>query len=174
MKTPNKIKGAASIATLVVLLILVYFVVSSPDTNQGETNTQTDISSTSSTSDTSGTTSTPSTANDNDNILANLYNKKQSDVQVSGSGTVTRLLEDDDSGDRHQRFILKLDSGQTLLIAHNIDIAPRLYNLSVGDKVEFYGEYYYSEQGGGIHWTHHDPDGIHADGWLKWNGTTYA
>ena len=109
----------------------------------------------------------------NDDIIKQLYDEQKSDVQVTGTGTVTKLLADDNDGSRHQRFILELASGQTLLVAHNIDIAPRLDGLAVGDKVEFYGEYYYNEQGGGIHWTHRDPDGIHSDGYLKWNGEIY-
>jgi hypothetical protein len=120
-------------------------------------------------------TPTPSTTNEpsDDSIIANLFDTKQSDVQVHGSGTVTRLLADDSDGDRHQRFIVELESGQTLLIAHNIDIAPRLDDLAVGDTVEFCGEYYYNEDGGGVHWTHSDPDGSHVSGWLKYNGATY-
>ena len=102
--------------------------------------------------------------------LERLFQAKRSDVQVSGSGTVTRLLADDNEGSRHQRFILEIDSGLTLLVAHNIDVAPRLTGLKVGDRVSFYGEYIYSEQGGTIHWTHHDPDGHHVDGWLESGG----
>ena len=106
--------------------------------------------------------------------LAELFQTQTSDVQVQGQGTVTKLLADDDSGDRHQRFILRLSSGQTLLIAHNIDVAPRLDGLAVGDMVAFYGEYIYSDQGGTIHWTHHDPAGKHVAGWLDWNGKRYS
>ena len=102
--------------------------------------------------------------------IERLFQAKRSDVQVSGSGTVTRLLADDNEGSRHQRFILELDSGLTLLVAHNIDVAPRLAGLKVGDRVSFYGEYVYSEQGGTVHWTHHDPDGHHVDGWLESGG----
>jgi len=105
-----------------------------------------------------------------DTALARLFQTKQSNVQVSGSGTVTRLLADDTQGGRHQRFILQLASGQTLLVAHNIDIAPRLDGLAVGDQVGFYGEYVYTDQGGTIHWTHHDPAGTHVAGWLEWRG----
>jgi hypothetical protein len=61
--------------------------------------------------------------------------------------TVFRLLSDDNEGDKHQRFILELNNGQTLLVAHNIDIAPRLNGIAVGDRVEFFGEYYYNERG---------------------------
>jgi len=105
--------------------------------------------------------------------LRQLFLEQTSDVQVSGTGTVTRLLADDTEGSRHQRFILRLASGQTLLMVHNIDIAPRLSGLAVGDTVSFYGEYIYSDQGGTVHWTHHDPSGQHVAGWLEWRGRRY-
>jgi len=97
----------------------------------------------------------------------------QSGAQVSGEGKVTRILGDDSLGDRHQRFILQLPSGQTVLIAHNIDSAPRVDGLSVGDPVSFRGEYEWNDKGGIVHWTHHDPQGAHEAGWLKHGGRTY-
>ena len=93
--------------------------------------------------------------------------------QVSGSGEVIRILPDDNDGSRHQRFILRTASGQTLLIAHNIDLAPRIGDLRRGDRVDFYGVYEWNDRGGVIHWTHHDPDGTHIPGWLKHEGRTY-
>lgn len=108
-----------------------------------------------------------------DEELQKLFDERQSDVAVSGKGTVLRLLSDDTDGDRHQRFLVELSSGQTLLLVHNIDIAPRVEPLEVGDTVEFFGEYVWNDQGGLIHWTHHDPDGSHADGYIKVNGKTF-
>lgn len=105
--------------------------------------------------------------------LAQAYQNRQSDVQVKGYGRVIRLLADDNQGSRHQRFLLALPSGQTLLIAHNIDLAPRINALQVGDRVVFYGEYEWNNKGGVVHWTHHDPKGYHPDGWLKHNGKRY-
>ena len=116
------------------------------------------------------TTQTAST----DEQLGRLFATQQSDVEVTGVGWVTRLLADDTEGGRHQRFILQLASGQTLLVAHNIDVAPRLDGLAVGDRVAFRGEYVYTDQGGTIHWTHHDPGGTHTAGWLDWNGRRYG
>ena len=94
-------------------------------------------------------------------------------LEVEGAGRVERLLADDEEGSRHQRFILRLASGQTLLVAHNIDVAPRIADLRVGDGVAFRGVYEWSEQGGTVHWTHHDPSGDHAAGWLRHGGRTY-
>ncbi len=97
---------------------------------------------------------------------------QESGVLVSGKGTVTKLLPDDREGSRHQRFILLLRSGRTVLVAHNIDIAPRL-PVAKGDHVEFQGQYEWNERGGVIHWTHHDPGGRHKGGWLRLAGRTY-
>ncbi|HDI3254091.1 TPA: DUF3465 domain-containing protein, partial [Vibrio cholerae] len=77
----------------------------------------------------------------NDAVLQQAYQSQQSDLQVQGFGQLVKVLPDDNDGSRHQKFILKLNSGQTLLVAHNIDLAPRIPNLKVGDIVEFYGEY---------------------------------
>lgn len=108
-----------------------------------------------------------------DSVLTLAYENRKSDVQVRGSGIVIRNLADDTKGSRHQKFILKLSSGQTLLISHNIDLAPRINSLRKGDTVNFYGEYEWNSKGGVVHWTHHDPRGNHTGGWLKHNGVTY-
>ena len=108
-----------------------------------------------------------------ENDIEALFEQRRSDVQVRGAGTVLRTLSDDDEGSRHQRFILELPSGHTLLIAHNIDLAPRIDSLQKGDRVEFYGEYEWNDKGGVIHWTHHDPRGRHVAGWLKHQGRIY-
>lgn len=108
-----------------------------------------------------------------DSVIADAFASRRSDFLVEGQGEVIRILPDDVDGDRHQRFILRLASGQTLLVAHNIDLAPRLPQLREGDSVEFFGEYEWNDQGGVIHWTHRDPQGRHEAGWLKYRGTTY-
>ena len=109
----------------------------------------------------------------NDQAITDAYQNQLSDIQVSGSGKVSRILSDDNQGSRHQRFILRLSSGQTLLVAHNIDLAPKISTLQKGDVVQFFGEYEWNSRGGVIHWTHHDPGGQHVGGWLKHNGRKY-
>ncbi|KAA8735018.1 DUF3465 domain-containing protein [Acinetobacter qingfengensis] len=101
------------------------------------------------------------------------FAQKQQNVEVEGSGTVKAILKDDNQGSRHQKFILNLSNGQTVLVAHNIDLAPRIDSLKKGDIVVFKGDYEYSEKGGVIHWTHRDPNGHHTDGWLKHDGKIY-
>lgn len=102
-----------------------------------------------------------------------LFQQQKSDVLVTVSGSVSRILEDDNAGSRHQRFIITLDSGQTLLIAHNIDLAPRIDNLQIGDEVSAFGEYEWNDKGGVLHWTHHDPQNRHPHGWIKHQGQLY-
>ncbi len=111
--------------------------------------------------------------NSGDATLARAVENQTSNLQVEGKGTVTRILADDTDGSQHQRFIIRLDSGQTLLVAHNIDVAPRIESLRAGDTVMFNGEYEWNAKGGVIHWTHHDPDGSHVAGWIKHAGQTY-
>ena len=108
-----------------------------------------------------------------DAALARAFDAHSSDLEVEGQGTVVRILADDDEGARHQRFILRLDSGQTLLVAHNIDVAPRVEGLAVGDVVAFRGVYEWNAEGGTLHWTHRDPGGTHTAGWLRHDGRLY-
>jgi len=114
-----------------------------------------------------------SSLGDADQLLAAAFHNQRSNVQVQGAGRVTKVLADDNEGSRHQRFILKLASGQTLLVAHNIDLASRVISLKAWDYVEFNGEYEWNSKGGIIHWTHRDPEGRHTSGWVKLNGRTY-
>ena len=108
-----------------------------------------------------------------DSILADAFKNRKSKVQVEGHGTVSRVLSDDTTGSRHQKFLLRLDSGQSLLVAHNIDLAKRIPGLKAGDRVDFCGVYEWNEQGGVLHWTHHDPARKHTAGWLRHNERVY-
>ena len=115
--------------------------------------------------------SSPSSSSDT--TLQTAYKNQQSDLQVRGAGVVTKILPDDLQGSKHQKFILRMSSGQSVLVSHNIDLAPRISELQTGDKIEFYGEYEWNAKGGVIHWTHHDPNHRHVDGWLRHEGKSY-
>jgi hypothetical protein len=108
-----------------------------------------------------------------DEALARAFEQHTSQVQVEGQGVIRRLLSDDNDGSRHQRFVVMLPSGKTLLIAHNIDLAPRVVGLREGDIVSFSGEYEWNAEGGVIHWTHRDPSKSHPPGWIRHNGQVY-
>jgi len=111
---------------------------------------------------------TPASAS-GDQAIAKAFVAQRSGVLVVSDGVVDRVLPDDNAGSRHQRFILRLDSGHQVLVANNIDRAPRLRALKPGDRVAFFGEYAWNAKGGVIHWTHHDPNGRHIAGWLSHN-----
>ena len=114
---------------------------------------------------------TPSTLGDS--TLREAIAQRQRDVLVQGQGEVIKLLPDDHDGSRHQRILLRLPTGGTLLVAHNIDLAPRVAGLQRGDVLEFQGEYIWNDKGGVLHWTHHDPARRHPGGWLRHDGRTY-
>lgn len=105
--------------------------------------------------------------------LSDVIAKRSSGVEVEGEGVVIKLLPDDREGDRHQRFIIRIASGETLLIAHNIDASARIDSLHQGDRISFRGEYEWNDRGGVVHWTHSDRRGRHAAGWLLHNGVKY-
>ena len=100
------------------------------------------------------------------------FANRASDVFVELAGEVERVLADDREGSRHQRFIVRLASGHTVLVAHNLDLAERA-PLQRGDAVEIRGEYEWNERGGVVHWTHHDPDGRRVGGWIRHRGREY-
>ncbi len=99
--------------------------------------------------------------------ILDAHRRGRSDVIVEAVGTVARTLRDDDDGDRHQRFVLRLEGADhTVLVAHNLDLAPRV-PLKEGDTVTLKGEYEHNAEGGVLHWTHRDPSGRHPGGWIR-------
>lgn len=99
------------------------------------------------------------------------FNARRSGVEVEATGVVARRLADDRKGLPHERFILRVGD-LTVLVAHNTELAPAV-PVAVGDTVEVRGEYEWNQLGGVIHWTHRDPDGRHAPGWIRLRGRLY-
>jgi hypothetical protein len=107
--------------------------------------------------------------------LGKLYDARARDVWVVCSGKVERVLSDDTNPPRHERFILRVpgDDAGTILVAHNIDLAPRV-PIHAGDTVVLRGEYEWNPQGGVIHETHHATSARgEPGGWVKFGGETY-
>lgn len=152
-------KNNLVIATIIVVLIAAYVGIDLKQNNLNDNVVQTSIVE-------------EATVDDQQKIMQ-AYQQQLSNIQVQSKGEVKAILADDNDGSRHQKMILKLENGLTVLVAHNIDLAPRVEGLRKGEIVEFYGEYEYSPKGGVIHWTHHDPQGKHVDGWLKYQGKSY-
>lgn len=152
-------KNNLVIATIIVVLMAAYVGIDLKQNNLNDKVVQTSIVE-------------EATVDDQQKIMQ-AYQQQLSNIQVQSKGEVKAILADDNDGSKHQKMILKLENGLTVLVAHNIDLAPRVEGLRKGEIVEFYGEYEYSPKGGVIHWTHHDPQGKHVDGWLKYQGKSY-
>lgn len=105
--------------------------------------------------------------------MADYFERKVGDQQVLVKADVFKILADDNDGSRHQRFIIRLESNQTILVAHNIDLANRIPNLETGDEIVVYGEFEWNDKGGVIHWTHHDPQNKHLNGYIKYKGELF-
>lgn len=115
-----------------------------------------------------------------DGGISDLYRQQRSDVVVTASGTIVKILPDDedtsDGSEMHQKWLVELPSaaGQdtlTIRICHNLKFGR--VPVAEGDRIRFKGEYEYTELGGTLHWTHHDPRGTHEDGYIEHNGTRY-
>jgi hypothetical protein len=85
-------------------------------------------------------------------------------IGLTVSGTVERLLQDDTRPPRHQRFVIRTHLRQTLEVAHNVDIAPRV-PVRVGDRVTVRGTYEWNPDGGVLHFTHASPRS--PGGWVR-------
>jgi len=107
-----------------------------------------------------------------ENAVLTAYAARRSGTWLETAGRVTRLLSDDNDGARHQRFILDVGAGHTVLVAHNIDLAERV-PASVGDSLTLRGRYEWNARGGVIHWTHHDPQARELGGWIRAGDVLY-
>ena len=107
-----------------------------------------------------------------DEAIEEAIRMKRSGVVVETGGTIVKLLPDDRTGDRHQRFLIRLASGHTVLVAHNIDLAPKIPLRREGE-IRIRGQFEWNEKGGVLHWTHHDPGGRRPGGWIDWDGKRY-
>lgn len=100
------------------------------------------------------------------------FRQHRSQIEVQTSARVERVLSDDETGPRHERFLIRVADTLTVLVAHNLDLSARIPVLA-GDSVTLRGEYIWDERGGVIHWTHKDPAGKRPGGWIRHEGHSY-
>lgn len=93
-------------------------------------------------------------------------------IPVTAVACVARILEDDNVGIPHQKFLIELSNGTTVLIAHNTRMAPRV-PIKVNDLVTVHGDYVWNKRGGLIHWTHSSNSPRHQGGWIELAGKIY-
>ena len=110
-----------------------------------------------------------------DNTAAQRAFERHADgVELTITGTVDRVLSDQSGpSGPHERFIVRLaDVTMTVLIEHNLSIAPR-GPVAAGESVVVHGEYVWNDQGGLVHFTHHDPDRSHEGGYILYAAKRY-
>ncbi len=104
--------------------------------------------------------------------VAAAQNNRASHVQVTCTLPVKRMLRPDDKGEKHEKFLLQLSNGSTILVAHNVSRAPSV-PVEAGDIVTVHGEYIWNNKGGVIHWTHASDTPRHAGGYIDFKGRRY-
>ncbi len=99
------------------------------------------------------------------------------DVQVTFSATVAtapHFFYGSRTHAEHEAFEVRSDSGDRLEVVDNVVLAPRV-PVRPGDRVTIAGELVPdAERGPLVHWTHHDPAGIHPNGYIDFAGRRYA
>jgi len=73
----------------------------------------------------------------------------------------------------HETFGAQTAAGPVKIV-DNVDIAPRV-PVQPGDRIEVRGEMVHDPgREPVVHWTHHDPQGRHVDGFIRLHGRVYA
>ncbi|MFT4649710.1 MAG: ssDNA-binding replication factor A large subunit [Glaciecola sp.] len=122
------------------------------------------------------TANAPQSADNGVDFVHQQFKAQRSSVWVTTEGEVVHLLADDNSGSRHQQFLLELDKARdfTVKVAHNIDDAPYI-PLERGDTIKIQGRYEFNDKGGVIHFTHRAdrPTKRKPGGWIDHKGKRY-
>lgn len=71
------------------------------------------------------------------------------------SGTVTKILPEDNQGLPHQNFVIKDTKGRTMAVNNDTKFGSKVRNLTVGMTLTIRGVEYHDKKADGIHWTHH-------------------
>jgi len=114
----------------------------------------------------------PTPTRQSEDAIRRLIDNEISGEMVTLEAEIVKVLPDDNEGSRHQRLLLALETGGTVLVSHNIDLAPRVL-AEEGDVILVRGQYERNDRGGVLHWTHHDPKGWREGGWIEFEGERY-
>lgn len=110
-------------------------------------------------------------AADDREVLAAQANRL-SKVEVTAVARVEKLLPDDNQGLQHQKFLLLLSNGTTVLVANDLTYGQRV-PVQPGSIIQIHGEYVWNSLGGLIHWTHRSDSPRHESGWIDYEGVRY-
>ncbi|HTU80705.1 MAG TPA: DUF3465 domain-containing protein [Candidatus Acidoferrales bacterium] len=117
-----------------------------------------------------------------DGAVCTAYRQGASHVEVIADGTVTRVLgiapghpsAEFGMTSPHEGFLMRLASGCDLIVRVEANTGfTNAFPLSGGESVTVKGEYEFYPRGGVIHWTHRDPRGRHAGGYVEAGGKFY-
>ncbi len=108
-------------------------------------------------------------------LAAGLASSRPSEVQFGATVLSTpRFFYGSRTHAVHEAFDVRGDDGVRVEIVDNVAIAPRV-PLSAGDHIDVRGELVpHTRYGPLVHWTHHDPDHTHVDGFIDLRGRRYA
>jgi len=107
--------------------------------------------------------------------LCEAYAAGRSHVEVVADGMVTRILGVQPGRvSPHEGFLMRLSSACSVIVRVevNTDFTGAI-PLERGQQVLVKGEYEFYPLGGVIHWTHRDPRGRHAGGYIATGGHIY-
>ena len=114
---------------------------------------------------------------DSNGAVYEAWRTQRSHVEVTADGSVARILgtRRGPSG-AHEGFLLHLRGsagrGLTVRVESNVDLTGPI-PLRAGQAATVRGEYIYDSRGGLIHYTHLDPRGRHAAGYVRVEGRIY-
>ena len=114
---------------------------------------------------------------DTNGAVYEAWRSQRSHLEVTADGSIARVL-----GTRrgpsgvHEGFLLHLGGsagrGLTVRVESNVDLTGPI-PLRAGQAATVRGEYVYDPRGGLIHYTHLDPRGRHAAGYVRVDGRIY-
>lgn len=107
-------------------------------------------------------------SSDSDLIRA-VSDQRRVDFVEGGNLVVSKLLPDDRSGLKHQKWVVRLSNGKEMEAVYNLDMCPRV-PIKVGDKIAMGGQFVWTTKGALLHWLHHDPRGNRPDGFVYAKG----
>lgn len=109
----------------------------------------------------------------NEKLVRAIDNKRAVHFVEGRDMKVITVLPDDTHGAQHQKFLVELKDGYTLLLVYNLDMCERV-PVQVGDRVGAGGMFIWTDRGGLLHWLHHDPRKNRPDGYVELNGKQYC
>lgn len=115
----------------------------------------------------------PGLASNDADLVRAVQDRRYVSFVTASQVTVTKVMEDDTLGKPHQRWYVRLSSGDEVFCVYNLDMGKRV-PLKVGDVISMGGEFKWTSRGALLHWLHHDPRQNRPDGFVEVGGQRYG